>query len=434
MHSGLKLRDYNGNSVGELIESDADIKFEPGSNYVTLEMDTGNAAFEGDAFDYECARIMREAADRIREGQLDFKLRDVNGNTVGAVKELKGVEKSRPGGDGSAGPVEPREPGWYVVSGYDGKTLSGPYENEGDAQHEIDNDPKQAGGVTDLEEAQLVTKVVNERGLKEIKEFLADNHRLGGDHFTNDMLRAWAADAEFQMAEGNPPCIELRSFDCVHRRTMEYTISDDGIDSDNLGVDSNSGQAQSLYAELKAAGVSMDNHESDLYVPVNLQTTAILAKYPTQKSNARTFKSNIDGVLTYDIPFAYEPFWDKKQAVGRANRDNINSPTQNADAFKKYVGEVAVSKGVKVSEQEFGEVMGGRDLYPSSEVLEGKVVALNSKVGFVLQSKGRGEARVFMADTLSRIPTVGEMMKVSFKDGKGMVADIELGKNKGCER
>ena len=51
-------------------------------------------------------------------------------------------------------------------------------------------------------------------------------------------------------------------------------------------------------------------------------------------------------------------------------------------------------------------------------------MALDSKVGFVLQSKGRGEARVFMANTLSRIPTVGEMIKVSFKGSKGIVADV----------
>lgn len=55
--------------------------------------------------------------------------------------------------------------------------------------------------------------------------------------------------------------------------------------------------AQSLYAALKAAGIEIGNHESDLYVPVTSESTAILAKYPTNKANATTFKSNIDGVL-----------------------------------------------------------------------------------------------------------------------------------------
>ena len=51
-----------------------------------------------------------------------------------------------------------------------------------------------------LDERRL-TYTVNDTGLAEIQEFLADNHKLGGDHFTADMLRAWAADAEFQLAE-----------------------------------------------------------------------------------------------------------------------------------------------------------------------------------------------------------------------------------------
>lgn len=78
---------------------------------------------------------------------------------------------------------------------------------------------------------------VNEQGLKEIKQFLADNHKKGGDHFTPDMLQAWAADAEFQLSEGNPACIEIRSFDCVHGRTMEYTISPAGLDSEVVEVE-----------------------------------------------------------------------------------------------------------------------------------------------------------------------------------------------------
>ena len=36
---------------------------------------------------------------------------------------------------------------------------------------------------------------VNAAGLAEIAAFLADNHVKGGDYFTADMLRAWAAGA-----------------------------------------------------------------------------------------------------------------------------------------------------------------------------------------------------------------------------------------------
>lgn len=73
---------------------------------------------------------------------------------------------------------------------------------------------------------------VNAAGLAEIKEFLADSHKLGGDHFTADMLRAWAADAEFQLREGNTPSIEISSRDALSGRTETYTISDAGLDAE----------------------------------------------------------------------------------------------------------------------------------------------------------------------------------------------------------
>lgn len=78
---------------------------------------------------------------------------------------------------------------------------------------------------------------VNETGLNEIKQFLADNHRLGGDHFTNDMLRAWAADAEFQLGEGNEASIEIRSWDSVSGNTTTYTISDAGLDGVEIEIE-----------------------------------------------------------------------------------------------------------------------------------------------------------------------------------------------------
>lgn len=71
---------------------------------------------------------------------------------------------------------------------------------------------------------------VNATGLAEIKAFLAENHRLGGDHFTDKMILAWAAEAEFQIGEGNPASIEVRSFDSVSGHTVTYDISEAGQD------------------------------------------------------------------------------------------------------------------------------------------------------------------------------------------------------------
>ena len=70
---------------------------------------------------------------------------------------------------------------------------------------------------------------VNEQGLKEIREFLAENHKRG-DNFSRSMLLAWARDAEFQLSEGNPASIEIRAADSVTGATREYTISHEGLD------------------------------------------------------------------------------------------------------------------------------------------------------------------------------------------------------------
>ena len=69
---------------------------------------------------------------------------------------------------------------------------------------------------------------VNEQGLKEIRDFLAEHHKRG-DNFSRSMLLAWAADAEFQLSEGNPASIEIRAYDSVSGRAEEYTISAEGL-------------------------------------------------------------------------------------------------------------------------------------------------------------------------------------------------------------
>ena len=74
------------------------------------------------------------------------------------------------------------------------------------------------------------TYTVNSRGIEEIRQFLAANHKKG-DHFTRDMLNAWAQEAEFQVCEGNPATIEIRAHNCIHGYTMEYRISDAGLDA-----------------------------------------------------------------------------------------------------------------------------------------------------------------------------------------------------------
>lgn len=48
-----------------------------------IEIDTSNDAFED--LEFELGRILRAAARKVEFGELDFKLRDSNGNTVGSA-------------------------------------------------------------------------------------------------------------------------------------------------------------------------------------------------------------------------------------------------------------------------------------------------------------------------------------------------------------
>lgn len=59
-----------------------------------------------------------------------------------------------------------------------------------------------------------------------------------------------------------------------------------------------------IYDQLQAAKINLDHHESDLYAEVTDISSKIIAKYPF-KCNVTRFRSNIDGKLWFDIPFAY---------------------------------------------------------------------------------------------------------------------------------
>ncbi len=67
--------------------------------------------------------------------------------------------------------------------------------------------------------------------------------------------------------------------------------------------------SETLFQSLRAAGVEVNNHGSDMYVPVTETTRRILEGFPIHKKNAKTFTDQVSGVLTYDIPFAFDPFW-----------------------------------------------------------------------------------------------------------------------------
>lgn len=67
---------------------------------------------------------------------------------------------------------------------------------------------------------------------------------------------------------------------------------------------------RSLHQQMLAAGVELDSHESDLYARVTPESTHIVEE---SGHSSTVFKSEVDGRMWYDLPFAYDPFWAKKQ-------------------------------------------------------------------------------------------------------------------------
>lgn len=75
--------------------------------------------------------------------------------------------------------------------------------------------------------------------------------------------------------------------------------------------------AKSFYKTLKDLGVPLDHHESDLYV-MDTPVSRIVIRQFGRESTA--FTSQIDGKRWFDIPFAYEPFWDKKRKAAEKRK------------------------------------------------------------------------------------------------------------------
>jgi hypothetical protein len=67
-----------------------------------------------------------------------------------------------------------------------------------------------------------------------------------------------------------------------------------------------------LYQELKAAGVPLDSHESDLYFKHTREAIDILRRYPVECKASKSFRSELDGDSWVEVPFAFSPFWEDR--------------------------------------------------------------------------------------------------------------------------
>lgn len=90
--------------------------------------------------------------------------------------------------------------------------------------------PRQIRGL----EIEMQVAHINENGLQQIAAALGEYHKLGRDHFTPEMLRAWAADAEDHFNGGNGCYFEIRSFDSTSGSPVEVTITVEGYDVETL--------------------------------------------------------------------------------------------------------------------------------------------------------------------------------------------------------
>lgn len=96
---------------------------------------------------------------------------------------------------------------------------------------------------------------------------------------------------------------------------------------------------ENIHEEAKKLGVEIDHHESDLYIPITPETTELVKRYKS-RSNVTTFTEttlpdrkpcvccgHVSNKRTpirawYDIPFAYQPFWDKVEESTRRKIEN----------------------------------------------------------------------------------------------------------------
>jgi hypothetical protein len=66
----------------------------------------------------------------------------------------------------------------------------------------------------------------------------------------------------------------------------------------------------SVFTECLEAGLNIDYHESDLYIEDSEKAKEILTK--NKRIDFTRFYSRLDKKWWLDVPFAYDPFWEKK--------------------------------------------------------------------------------------------------------------------------
>jgi hypothetical protein len=102
--------------------------------------------------------------------------------------------------------------------------------------------------------------------------------------------------------------------------------------------------AKSFYETIKGLVPAsfIDHHESDLYVRDTPLVRAIVRQFGRE---SRGFTSDVDGQRWLDIPFAYEPFWEKKARGAKKAHAKVKESTHSVsywvpkERFWQFAGE-----------------------------------------------------------------------------------------------
>jgi hypothetical protein len=96
---------------------------------------------------------------------------------------------------------------------------------------------------------------------------------------------------------------------------------------------------EGIYEEVKKLGVEVSHWQSDLYIPITPETRLLIARYKS-RGNVTTFTEfelpvhkacvSCGRVSTkripirawYEIPFAYQPFWDDVERATQKRKEN----------------------------------------------------------------------------------------------------------------
>lgn len=67
---------------------------------------------------------------------------------------------------------------------------------------------------------------------------------------------------------------------------------------------------QTVYEEMKKAGLITGSHASDLYVKFCPEASNIAAKHGRIGVLLTVFKNQISGEMNYELPFCFDPSWE----------------------------------------------------------------------------------------------------------------------------